>query len=48
MSGKRAKDACKNSGITVSDHIEDILDMIALDIVSKREIDNVKFSWYPC
>jgi DNA-damage-inducible protein D len=32
----RAKDACKNSGYEVSDHIEDILDMIDLGKGAKR------------
>jgi DNA-damage-inducible protein D len=32
----RAKDACKNSGYEVSDHFEDILDMIDLGKGAKR------------
>jgi DNA-damage-inducible protein D len=44
----RAKDACKNSGYAISDHFEDILDMIALGKGAKREIDNVKLSRYAC
>ncbi len=44
----RAKEACKNSGFKVSDHIEDILDMIELGKGALRQIDNVKLSRYAC
>jgi DNA-damage-inducible protein D len=40
----RAKEACKNSGYEVSDHFEDILDMIELGKGAKRGIDDVKLS----
>jgi len=44
----RAKEACKNSGFSVSDHFEDILDMIALGKGAKRSVDNIKLSRYAC
>lgn len=44
----RAKDACKNSGFNVSDHFEDILEMIELGKGAKRTIDDVKLSRYAC
>jgi DNA-damage-inducible protein D len=44
----RAKEACKNSGYAVSDHFEDILDMIEVGKGAKRQIDNVKLSRYAC
>jgi DNA-damage-inducible protein D len=44
----RAKEACKNSGYVVSDHFEDILDMIELGKGAKREIEDVKLSRYAC
>ena len=44
----RAKEACKNSGLTVSDHFEDILDMIELGKGAKRSVDSIKLSRYAC
>lgn len=44
----RAKEACRNSGYNLSDHFEDILDMIGLGKGAQREIDNVKLSRYAC
>ncbi len=44
----RAKEACSNSGYAVSDHFEDILDMIELGKGAKRETENVKLSRYAC
>ena len=44
----RAKEACSNSGYEVSDHFEDILDMIELGKGAKRGIDDVKLSRYAC
>jgi DNA-damage-inducible protein D len=45
---ERAKEACKNSNNRVSDHFEDILDMIELGKGAKREIDDIKLSRYAC
>lgn len=44
----RAKEACKNSGNTVLDHFEDILEMIELGKGAKREVEDVKLSRYAC
>jgi len=45
---ERAKEACKNSGYEVSDHIEDILDMVQLGSGAQREVESVKLSRYAC
>jgi len=42
----RAKEACKNSGLSVSDHFEDILDMIELGKGAKRAVESIKLSRY--
>ncbi len=44
----KAKEACENSDNVVSDHFEDMLDMIEIGKGAKREIDNVKLSRYAC
>jgi len=43
---EKAKEACKNSGQSVFDHFEDILDMIELGKGAKREVNSVKLSRY--
>jgi len=46
---ERAKEACKNSGYRVSDHIEDILDMVKIGSGAERQLDDgVKLSRYAC
>jgi len=44
----RAKEACKNSGQRLADHIEDYLDMIEIGKGAKRQVDSVKLSRYAC
>ncbi|MDM1065426.1 DNA damage-inducible protein D [Myroides odoratimimus] len=44
----RAKIACENSGQDITDHFEDILDMIAIGKTAHREVDSVKMSRYAC
>jgi DNA-damage-inducible protein D len=44
----KAQEACRNSKQKVSDHIENILDMIDLGKGAKREIENFKLSRYAC
>ena len=38
----KAKDACSNSGHAVSDHFEDILEMVDIGSGAKRNIEDVK------
>lgn len=45
---EKAKEACKNSNQSISDHFEDILEMIELGKGAKRQIDSVKLSRYAC
>ncbi len=45
---ERAKEACKNSGINVLDHIEDILDMVPIGSGAERELEDVRLSRYAC
>lgn len=42
----RAKEACTNSGYTISHHFEDNLEMIALAKGAQREVESVKLSRY--
>lgn len=44
----KTKEACKNSGIKVEDHIEDILEMVLIGSGAERQIDDVKLSRYAC
>ncbi|MGV8815355.1 MAG: DNA damage-inducible protein D [Gelidibacter sp.] len=43
---ERAKEACVNSGYEVSDHFEDILEMVTIGSGAKRELETVKLSRY--
>jgi DNA-damage-inducible protein D len=45
---EKGKEACKNSNQQVSDHFEDILEMVQIGSGAAREIDNVKLSRYAC
>lgn len=45
---EKAKEACKNSGFNISDHFEDILEMVPIGSKAKRPITNVKLSRYAC
>jgi len=44
----KAKEACKNSGFKVADHIEDVLDMVSIGSGAERQVDDVKLSRYAC
>lgn len=44
----RAREACHNSGQAVSDHFEDILEMVDIGSGAKRELANVRLSRYAC
>lgn len=45
---ERAKEACKNSGINILDHFEDVLTMVPIGSGAEREIDDVRLSRYAC
>ena len=45
---EKSKEACKNSGQNVSDHFEDILEMIEIGKGGKRQSNSVKLSRYAC
>lgn len=45
---EKAKEACKNSGQSVKDHFEDILEMIELGKTASREIKDMMLSRYAC
>ena len=46
---ERAKEACKNSGQNISDHFEDMLDMVKIGSGAERPLDDgVKLSRYAC
>jgi len=45
---ERAKEACKNSSQNVSDHFEDILEMIPTAKTAKRQVESIKLSRYAC
>lgn len=45
---EKAKTACKNSGRNISDHFEDVLDMIETGKGARRQIADVKLSRYAC
>ena len=44
----RAKEACTNSGQRITDHFEDILEMISLGKTAKREVESIRLSRYAC
>ena len=45
---ERAREACLGSGYKVSDHIEDVLDMVEIGSGAQREIADVRLSRYAC
>jgi len=44
----RAKEACKNSEQNISDHFEDILEMVSIGSNTHRQVNSVKLSRYAC
>jgi len=44
----RAKETCENSGQKLTDHFEDILEMIDLAKTAQRQVESVKLSRYAC
>jgi DNA-damage-inducible protein D len=45
---ERAREACQNSGHPLADHIEDVLDMVAIGSGAQREVADVRLSRYAC
>lgn len=45
---KKAKEACVNSNQTVTDHFEDVLDMVQIGSGAKRKLEDVQLSRYAC
>jgi DNA-damage-inducible protein D len=45
---ERAREACRNSGQRVEDHMEDILTMVGIGSGAQREVDDVRLSRYAC
>jgi len=45
---ERAKEACRNSGQPVDDHIEDVLTMVDIGSGAKRRVEDVRLSRYAC
>lgn len=45
---EKAKEACKKSGQSPQDHIEDLLDMIEIGKGGMRQVESVKLSRYAC
>lgn len=44
----RAQEACSNSGRSIDDHFEDILDMVEIGSGAYREVADVRLSRYAC
>ena len=45
---EKAKDACTNTGVSVSDHFVDATDMIDIGKGASREVETVRLSRYAC
>lgn len=45
---EKAKEACTNSKQRVTDHFEDVLEMVEIGSGAKRNIENIKLSRYAC
>lgn len=45
---EKAKEACTNSKQRVTDHFEDVLEMVEIGSGAKRDIENIKLSRYAC
>jgi DNA-damage-inducible protein D len=45
---ERAKLACSQSGLVITDHFEDILDMVTIGSGGQRQVEDIKLSRYAC
>ncbi|WP_219273635.1 DNA damage-inducible protein D [Pseudomonas sp. Xaverov 83] len=45
---ERAMDACRNSGQTISDHVEGVLTMVEIWSGAKRQLEDLRLSRYAC
>ena len=45
---EKAKEACRNSGQRVEDHIEDLLTMVDIGSGAKRQVEDYRLSRYAC
>ena len=45
---EKAKESCKNAWQLVSDHFEDVLDMVSIGSGAERQANNIKLSRYAC
>jgi len=45
---ERAREACRNSGQKVADHMEDVLTMVSIGSGAQREVEDVRLSRYAC
>ncbi|MDR0379855.1 MAG: DNA damage-inducible protein D, partial [Candidatus Accumulibacter sp.] len=45
---ERAREACRNSGQRVEDHMEDILTMVEIGSGARREVEDARLSRYAC
>ena len=45
---ERAKGACNNSGQSINDHFEDVLEMVPIGSNAERKVDSIKLSRYAC
>ncbi len=45
---ERAREACRNSGQSVRDHFEDVLEMVDIGSGARRELADIRLSRYAC
>lgn len=45
---EKAKTACQNSSQSISDHFEDVLEMVSIGSGAERSLDSIKLSRYAC
>ena len=45
---ERAREACRNSRQALTDHFEDVLDMVEIGSGARRQVEDVRLSRYAC